>query len=115
MTTETMTRYEAAEAVLLAGPKDMTIGRRGRYANGYMATCYWPNGDVVRDVGCHGYGDTLAEAIADMNAKIEEAKAKGKPLKTAAECKEAVINLIREHEAAPASFRDAVDALPVAP
>ena len=79
------------------------------------ATCYWPKGDVIRDTGCHGTGETLEAAIADMFVKIEKAKEQQKVLKTAAECKEAVLNLIREHDAAPASFRDAVDALPVKP
>ncbi|MBB4642336.1 hypothetical protein [Rhizorhapis suberifaciens] len=77
------------------------------------ASCYWPKGDVIRDTGCHGRGYTLEAAIADMWAKVEKAKEQQKVLKTAAECKEAVLNLIREHDAAPASFRDAVDALPV--
>lgn len=77
------------------------------------ATCYWPNGDVVKDIGCYGSGETLEAAVADLLVKIEAAKAQQKVLKTAAECKEAVLNLIREHDAAPASFRDAVDALPV--
>ena len=47
--------------------------------------------------------------------KVEKAKAAKKVLKTAAECKDAVLDLIREHDAAPAAFRDAVDALPVKP
>lgn len=80
---------------------------------GWGASCYWPTGDVVRDISCHGAGDTLESAIADMFVKIEKAKEQQKVIKTAAECKAAVLDLIREHDAAPASFRDAVDALPV--
>lgn len=110
---DTITHLEAAETVLMGGPKDFTIARN-RHGSGFSAYCYWPNGDVLRDIGCHGNGLTLADAIADMAAKIEKAKATRKVLKTAAECKEAVVQLIRQHEAAPAAFRDAVDALPVA-
>lgn len=77
------------------------------------ATCYWPNGDLLRDTACHGTGHTLETAIADMWAKVEKAKSAQRVLKTAAECKEAVLDLIREHVVAPASFWDAVDALPV--
>jgi len=48
-----------------------------------------------------------------MLAAVEKAKLEKPVLRTATEVKEAVLNLIREHDAAPASFRDAVDALPV--
>jgi len=82
-------------------------------AGRFSATVYWPSGDVLRDKLCHGLAGSIAEAIDRMEAEIVKAEAAGKKLKTAAECKAAVIDLIREHEAAPASFRDAVDALPV--
>jgi len=82
-------------------------------AGWFSANVYWPSGDTVRDKLCYGGGASIAEAIERMEAEIVKAEAAGKKLKTAAECKAAVIDLIREHEAAPASFRDAVDALPV--
>jgi len=83
--------------------------------NQWGAGCYWPNGDILKDTSCHGLGDTLEAAIAGMWEKVEQAKVAKKVLKTAAECKDAVLSLIREHDAAPAAFRDAVDALPVKP
>lgn len=95
----------------LPGLSVYTPGTHG--TRGWSASCYWPKGDVVRDVGCHGSGETLEAAIANMFVEVEKAKSATSVLKTAAECKEAVLNLIREHDAAPASFRDAVDALPV--
>lgn len=113
MNTDTMTRVGAAEALIDSFELKVSIGKAW-HGGGYLASCYWPNNDVVRDARCHGHGATLAAAIADMEQKVEEAKAAIKPLNTAAECKDAVIALIREHDAAPASFRDAVDALPVA-
>lgn len=82
-------------------------------SNSFIASVYWPSGDVLLDKFCCGHGATLSKAIADMDGKIEKAKLEGKKLTTAAECKAAVLDLIREHDAAPASFRDAVDALPV--
>ena len=116
MTTTTKTPADIAQDFLA----DVNAPGISFYAPGFSnartkwgATCYWPNGDVLRDIGCHGIGETLEAAIADMWAKVEKAKLEQKVLKTAAECKDAVLNLIREHDAAPASFRDAVDALPV--
>jgi len=81
----------------------------------FSASSYYPKGDCARDKFCHGADSTLAGAVEKMLAKVEQAKLEKPVLKTAAECKEAVLNLIREHNAAPASFRDAVDALPVKP
>lgn len=112
----TVTKVQIAQDFLasiegLPGLSVYTPGTHG--VRNWSASCYWPKGDVVRDIGCHGNGDTLADAITDMLAKVEKAKDQAKVLTTAAECKEAVLNLIREHDAAPASFRDAVDALPV--
>lgn len=113
MNTDTMTHTEAAEAFLSTRP-GIRFGIDFLTNGSFGACCYWPTGDILRDTLCFGRGATLAEAIADMEQKVEEAKVKRKTLKTAAECKDAVIALIREHDAAPASFRDAVDALPVA-
>lgn len=79
----------------------------------FVATVYWPNGDVVRGKLCCGCASTLAKAVEEMEADIAKAEAAGLQLATAAECKAAVLDLIREHDAAPASFRDAVYALPV--
>jgi len=83
------------------------------WGKGWSVNCYWPNGDILRDTRCDGKGETLAEAVAEMWASVEKAKTARSVLKTAAEVKNAVLDLIREHDAAPASFRDAVDALPV--
>jgi len=100
----------------IEGVPCLSISRPGTFSHkGWGATCYWPKGDVVKDIGCYGAGETLEAAIADMLAKVEKAKEQAVVLKTAAECKAAVLDLIREHDAAPASFRDAVDALPVKP
>ena len=87
----------------------------GHCPNQWGAGCYWPNGDILKDIRCQGSGPTLEAAIASMWDKVEKAKAAKKVLKTAAECKDAVLDLIREHDAAPTAFRDAVDALPVKP
>lgn len=83
-------------------------------SGGFDAHTYWPNGDAGRDQFCYGSGSTIDAAIAGMLEKVELAKLAKRKLKTAAECKDAVLALIREHDAAPASFRDAVDELPVA-
>ena len=79
---------EGLPGLSISTPK--TYGREN-----WGASCYWPKGDVVRDIGCHGSGETLEAAIADMFVKIEKAKAQATVLKTAAECKEAVLKLIR--------------------
>lgn len=108
---DTMTLNRTEELLKSKGGK---IGFGVRFDRGrFSASCHWPNGDVIRDAHCYGSGVTLGEAIAKMEEKIEEVKNRRRPLRTASECKAAVIDLIREHEAAPASFRDAVDALPV--
>lgn len=108
---------KAAQRLLETGnlPRfSISMANDGLAGQRFSAATYWPNGDVVRDRGCHGHGATVEQAIAAMLAKVEIAKSEVPKLKTAAECKAAVIDLIREHDAAPASFRDAVDALPVA-
>ncbi|SCW56560.1 hypothetical protein SAMN02927924_01401 [Sphingobium faniae] len=98
----------------IQGVPGLTVYTPGTHGlRNWGASCYWPKGDVVRDISCHGNGDTLEAAIADMFVQVEKAKEQQKVLKTAAEVKNAVIALIKEHDAAPASFRDAVDALPV--
>lgn len=116
MQIETVSKAQIAQEYLasIEGLPGLTVFTPGTHgAKGWGATCYWPKGDVVRDTSCHGSGETLEAAIADMFVKIDAVKNAAPVLKTAAECKEAVLNLIREHDAAPASFRDAVDALPV--
>lgn len=117
MTTITQTPAQIAQDFLSdVDAPAVSFSKPGGYrGNAWGASCYWPNGDVVKDIGCYGNGETLQAAIADMFVKIDKAKEQVKVLKTAAECKEAVLNLIREHDAAPASFRDAVDALQVKP
>jgi hypothetical protein len=117
MQTGTISKTELAEDFILSAlagspspaiyPPSLTWGK------GWSVGCYWPNGDVLKDTRCDGRGPTLEMAVQDMWEKIEEVKRQAPILKTAAECKEAVLNLIREHDDAPASFRDAVDALPV--
>lgn len=104
--------YAATEALLWVLPKDASIGRR--VATGFFASCYWPEDDVIRGKQCFGTGRTLAGAVSAMLVLREKAQRDRKKLRTAAECKTAVLNLIREHDAAPASFRDAVDELDVA-
>ena len=81
-------------------------------AKGYTVSGYWPN-DSLRGKFCLGSAPTLAGALADYADKIAAAKVATQVLRTAKDCKDAVIALIREHDAAPAAFRDAVDALPV--
>ena len=110
MTTTAINHHAETEDLLRHTNRPYTsIGfARGRFS----AHTYEP-ADVVRGTCCYGEGPTIAAAWADMFAKVEEVKAKGKVLATAAECKAAVVALINEHEAAPASFRDAVDALQV--
>lgn len=93
------------ETLLIGLPAGTTIGAiDGRF----KANCYEPN-DVIRGVQCFGSAPTLAEAIADMLAEREKALTAAPVLRTAAECKAHVQALIREHKAAPPSFRDAVD------
>ncbi len=101
----------ATEKFLATLPEDITIGRGQHHK--YVVSSYWPHHDVVRGRGCFGHGETLGEAIAAMLIKLEEAKTKRQPLRTASECKAAVIELIQEHNVSPAAFRDAVDDLPV--
>lgn len=113
MTTITRTDDYAAIERVLSERAGLRPNFGSPSAGRFSATVYWPSGDVLRDAHCYGQGHSIAEAIEMMEAQIVKAEAEGKKLKTAAECKAAVIDLIREHEAAPASFRDAVDALPV--
>lgn len=80
----------------------------------FSASCYWPNGDLIRDIHCCGHGETLDAAMTIMREKIEAAKIARRKLRTASECKAEVLKLISEHDAAPASFRDAVDNMDVA-
>ena len=113
MKAETMSREKAAEAVLVANP-DMRLSLNTSHGRRqFEASAHWPN-DVLRGKHCFGSGATLEKAIADCLQKVEDAKNAGPTLRTADECKQAVIALIREHDASPAAFRDAVDALPVA-
>ncbi len=109
---DTLTAHVETEALLKSLPSDASIGNRG--IGRYFANCYYPTDDVVRGKQCFGTGDTLADAISDMRRQFEQAKAAKAKLRTAAECKTAVLALIREHDAAPAAFRDAVDELDVA-
>ncbi|MCB4860755.1 hypothetical protein K7W03_14260 [Sphingobium sp. PNB] len=113
MNIETVSKAQIAQEFLadtLPAKMGLSIRVDGAY---FSASCYYPNGDCSRDKFCHGHAATVAEAVDIMLAKIDAVKNAAPVLKTAAECKEAVLNLIREHDAAPASFRDAVDALPV--
>ncbi|MET0364876.1 MAG: hypothetical protein ABW169_09485 [Sphingobium sp.] len=112
---DTMTHANAVQDYLLAADiPDLHLYVPGGFWGAlWSACCYWPHGELLSGVRCDGKGDTLDEAMADLRVKLDAAKSAAPILKTAAECKEAVLNLIREHDAAPASFRDAVDALPV--
>lgn len=111
MATDTIVREHAETEALL---RNLPNGADIRFKRGeFSAMCHEPD-DVIRGVFCCGRGPTLAEAIAKMREKMEAAKRANQKLRTAAECKDAVLNLIREHDAAPAAFRDAVDDLDVA-
>ncbi len=107
----TITAHTDVEAYLHDLPQGTSLSARGK---SYHASCYWPAEDVIRGAHCFGVAGTLEAAIADMCAQLEKAKTARAKLRTAAECKTAVLNLIREHDAAPAAFRDAVDDLDVA-
>lgn len=110
MTVQTITtEIENFLATYSAMRFGVSITPEGRFA----ASVYWPNGDVLWDKHCWAAADTLDAAVAEMVEKVAEAERGGVKLTTAAECKAAVLDLIREHDAAPAAFRDAVDALPV--
>lgn len=110
MTVQTITtEIENFLATYSAMRFSVSMNPEGRFT----ASVYWPNGDVLRDKHCWAGADTLDAAIAGMVEKIAEAEKEAPQLTTAAECKAAVLDLIREHNAAPAAFRDAVDALPV--
>lgn len=111
--TTTISATEAAEQVFREAPfPNLSINHNG--AGSFSANSFWPNGDVGCGVFCMGSGPTIEVALSKLAEKWATAEAAGKKLRTAAECKAAVIDLIREHDAAPASFRDAVDALPIA-
>ena len=114
MSTSEITAEVVQDFISRIDAPSFTIFAPSEGGNRWGATTYWPKGDILRDEGCHGRGTSLEAAINDMWAKVEKAKLTKKKLKTAAECKDAVLALIREHDAAPASFRDAVDDLPVA-
>lgn len=112
MITIEATNTEATAALLKSlGHKDVRIGFSD--LGGFTASTYWPNGDVLKDRCCYGSGNTLAEAIEEMQEKVEKAKAEPPRIKTAAACKAAVLDLINKHDATPAEFRAAVEALPV--
>lgn len=79
--------YAEVEALLRDLPNNADIGfKRGEFS----AMCHEPD-DVVRGVFCCGRGPTLAEAIAKMREKMEAAKRAHQKLRTAAECKAAVL------------------------
>ena len=113
MQIETVSKAQVAEEFLAAVvERKMALSFRVDGAS-FAASCYYPNGDCSRDKFCHGSAPTLAEAVEKMLEQVEKAKLEKPVLRTASAVKEAVLDLIREHDAAPASFRDAVDALPV--
>lgn len=115
MTTATIPSAADAEAFLSTIHAPLcTVYLPGQgWGKNWSVNCYWPNGDILMDTRCDGTGETLADAVTEMWASVEKAKTARSVLKTPAEVKNAVLDLIREHDAAPASFRDAVDALPV--
>lgn len=114
MSTDTIapTEYTETEALLLALP-----GWSGFHVNPndpakrFVASIY-PNGDVGKDP-CYGRGPTLAAALEEAMHNVNLVKNQSPELRTARDVKEAVIKLIGEHKAAPASFRAAVDSLRV--
>lgn len=115
MSTDTIapTEYTETEALLLALPPYSGF-RTGDTSNPDKRFCVniYPNGDVGKDP-VYGRGPTLAAALADCLHNVDLMKNQGPELRTAREVKEAVIKLIGEHKAAPASFRAAVDGLRV--
>lgn len=112
MATLTKSKTEVVEAVLTgSGYPGLMIGLNTGHT--FSAWAYYPSGDVVKDVGCYGNGKTIAEALRDLAKKWEAAAAVGRKIKTAADCKAAVIELIEQHDAAPPEFREAVHALNV--
>lgn len=116
MSTETIVApaYTETEALLLNLPRGTGISARSIYAgHSFSAHCRFPDDDINGEF-CHGSGNTIADAIDDMMRKFDLAKSKGKILTTPAAVKAAVVELMAEHKAAPASFRAAVDDLRVA-
>jgi len=114
MTTETITTpaYTETETLLLAMPASTNLSRDWISKKSTFQVSAYPGDDVMRD-RVFGNGATLAEAIADMMHNLDLAKDQGPELRTAREVKDAVLKLIGEHKAAPASFRAAVDGLRV--
>jgi hypothetical protein len=118
MSTETIVTpaYTETEALLLNLPQGTSISTPSAYFKraGFQAFCTWPHDALTGGESCLGQGETLAAAIDEMMNQLDLAKAKQAVLKTPAAVKRAVIDLIAEHKAAPASFRAAVDDLRVA-
>ena len=114
MTTETIATptYTETEALLLALPASINLSRDWISKKTTFRVSAYPGDDLMRD-RVNGDGETLAEAIADLMHNLDLAKDQGPELRTAREVKEAVVKLIGEHKAAPASFRAAVDGLRV--
>jgi hypothetical protein len=84
----------------------------GAYNGGFRVSGY-AGDDMLCDKHIWVSGGSVDEAVANYRVAHVEALKEKSVLKTPAAVKEAVIDLIREHDAAPASFRDAVDALRV--
>lgn len=90
---------------------------------GYMVSIMWyrdhfsvsgyVGNDILADVRISVDGPTIAGAIAKYRPAYDKALNDKPVLKTPSAVKAAVVELMREHDAAPASFRDAVDALRV--
>jgi hypothetical protein len=105
----------AFEELLLTIPGGGSVDGRTRYGViKFSVSGYTRDGDCVRGTHVFEQADTLVEAVQKYRAAFAEAEAQSVKLRTAAECKAAVLDLIREHDAAPAAFRDAVDDLRVA-
>lgn len=113
--TKTINKAQIAQDFLIAADiPDMSVYVPGNHwGKQWSVRCHWPHGDIIKGTACDARGDTLELAVAELRAKLEAAKNSAPVLKTAAEVKDAVIALIKEHDAAPAAFRDAVDSLPV--
>lgn len=117
MTTETIVTptHTETEALLLALPKSwsLRVNQYKRMGCDHQFEAWgYPDDDCVKKL-LKGHGDTLAEAIADLMHNLDLEKDQGPELRTAYEVKAAVVKLIGEHKAAPASFRAAVDGLRV--
>lgn len=107
MTTKTLTSIDDTIRELPGYMASVMYYRDHFTVSGYVGN------DILSDVRVSVDDPTVSGAIRKYIAAYEEALGAKPVLKTASAVKAAVVELIREHGAAPAEFRDAVDALRV--